>query len=676
MQFFDKGDFDPSVGGFFQPGPGGDGRFDFDPAQAPPEGGLKPGAFSQDFFAQTFNPNEFKGDFGQFFRPGDFGKGELDSLFTPGDFKPDDFGTLFKPDEFKAGDFGKFAAVGGQFVDFGGHFDQFFGERGDEAKAATAFFGGFKPGEFQNVDKGALLGQVQGMDFQGFQELDKDVVLDLFKDGLAGQEVKLKGQQWAGAFSKFEPQDIKGFDQKFIEGAVRDFAKEDFLGIPDDQAFALFEATFFGAPPPGAVPGGLVEGGPEGGAPPPFFDPAFFSERLDEFDGQIEGFLGAMGPQNFDKIEDGQLVEMMGRLDFRSPDFDRTVLGAEDLGGIFGALDRESFAVMGRDQIMGAIGGLGASGFRGWDPSAALNVFDNIDFDQSLGMAQMGGLVGAMGPDQFVNIGGDRLVGLFDSFAFNGPEFDLASSGMDRDDIAGMMAAMDGDHLARLGGEGMIGALGQLDGTAMAAWEGGTAFDIFNTVGFDQARDLDQFEGIVGNFGAEQILQLDDLRGLLGGLDFQNNGDVLRDFSFDTLSVLSPEDFQGLDVRQLVDLTGTTGGDGIIGLGAGQLQNIVGSIDRDAFRDFDPSVVGGMFAGMDNDQIGGFDRDTMEAALEAAGANLLGGLGDFNAITGGSTSFDELAELAGDVDALAQDGDSVIQEGVANFFGGNLFGSN
>ena len=69
----------------------------------------------------------------------------------------------------------------------------------------------------------------------------------------------------------------------------------------------------------------------------------------------------------------------------------------------------------------------------------------------------------------------------------------------------------------------------------------------------------------------------------------------------------------------------------------------------------------------------------MEAALEAATANLLGGLGDFSAISGANTAFNELAVLSGLADlgvALEQDSASAIQAGVINIFGGNLFGSN
>ena len=66
----------------------------------------------------------------------------------------------------------------------------------------------------------------------------------------------------------------------------------------------------------------------------------------------------------------------------------------------------------------------------------------------------------------------------------------------------------------------------------------------------------------------------------------------------------------------------------------------------------------------------------MEAALEAATANLLGGLGDFSAISSANTAFNELAGLADIGVALEQDGASAIQSGVIDIFGGNLFGSN
>lgn len=112
----------------------------------------------------------------------------------------------------------------------------------------------------------------------------------------------------------------------------------------------------------------------------------------------------------------------------------------------------------------------------------------------------------------------------------------------------------------------------------------------------------------MGNFDPTQIEQLGNV---LGTLDFSANAGVLEDFSFGTLSVLSGDEVQGLDVDHLVGLTNTTGGDAIIGLGAEQLETIVGNPQAEHFADFDPSVVGGLFAGMDGEQIIDFNQDTL-----------------------------------------------------------------
>ena len=56
--------------------------------------------------------------------------------------------------------------------------------------------------------------------------------------------------------------------------------------------------------------------------------------------------------------------------------------------------------------------------------------------------------------------------------------------------------------------------------------------------------------------------------------------------------------------------------------------------------------MGGIFAGLDVDQITGFDQATLQSALETAKANLPGGLGDFASIAGGDTAFDLIADFA------------------------------
>ena len=101
-------------------------------------------------------------------------------------------------------------------------------------------------------------------------------------------------------------------------------------------------------------------------------------------------------------------------------------------------------------------------------------------------------------------------------------------------------------------------------------WEGGEAFAVFNTIGVEQALGLDQLEGIVGNFRAEHVQQLgDNLGEILGALDFEAGAGVLGDFSFEVLSSLSGDQVGALDSAHLIGLTNTTGGENIIGLGAG-----------------------------------------------------------------------------------------------------------
>ncbi|NQW22605.1 MAG: hypothetical protein HQ475_04075 [SAR202 cluster bacterium] len=661
--YFEGGKFSPDVGGFFKEGDGGEFHFDFESGDVPPEGGFNPGAFSKDFFSETFKPGEFQGDFGEFFNSGAFGKGELDTLFSPGDFKPEDFGSLFKAEEFNPGDFGKFAAVGEDFVDFGDHFEEFFGERGDEAKAATAFFAGFNPGDFREFDKEALLGQVHDLDYQGFKELDKDTVFGLFNEGLAGEKFDLKGEQWAGAFSKFDVQEIKGFDQGFIEDAVHDFSKEDFLGIPDDQAFALFESTFFGKS--GIGPGG----------PPVDFNPEDFAGKLDDFGDQLGGFMGAFGQEHYEHMGTDLVFAMMGKVDFTAPDFDKSVFSGEDVGHAFAAMDFDDIQGLG-DKVFEAIGRFESGDISKWDPEAAFNVFNSGDFDQVKGLGQIGGLVGAMGNEFMAQVDDDKLLALFEGFNFGSQEFETREAGLDGKDIAGLMGNMDRDHLNALGGQGIIDAMqrvGKLEDLGVMG--GDAAFDVFAVVGLADLKDLDQFEGLVANFRAEQIQEFGDQFGdILKNVDFKTNGAVLGEFSFDALDGLfgaglfGAGDLETPDV--LADLANSVGGDQIFHLHPDKLQELVVNVNPNDFTKFSPTALSGMFAGMDQDQIAGFDFEKMRAVIEAAEANFLGGFGRFDGIAGGDTAFDLLANAQGFDNALEG-----FSGGAVDFFGRNLFGN-
>ena len=181
---------------------------------------------------------------------------------------------------------------------------------------------------------------------------------------------------------------------------------------------------------------------------------------------------------------------MFGRVDFGAPDFDPTVFGGADLGGIFGALDYESFAGMTDDQVLGALGVMEAKDFGTWDPNVAFNVFDNIAFGQVTDFENLDSLVGAMGPDEFRNLDGDKMIDLIGSFAFGGPDFDLGTSALDGADIAGLIGSLDGEHLGYLGGDRILEAIQHLENGDLGIWGSGEAFDVFTTIGFDQAPKL------------------------------------------------------------------------------------------------------------------------------------------------------------------------------------------
>jgi len=669
--FGDSGD--PVVTGVGKPTDAVAGLFDsgtgkvFDPNQAPPEGGLDPGEFSKEFFSETFNPNEFQGDFGEFFDHQDFGKGELDEFFEPGDFKPDDFGTLFKPDDFNPGDFGKFAAVGDEFVDFGGHFEEFYGERGDQAKAATQFFGEFKPGEFQDFDKDALLGQVHDLDYQGFQDLGKDVVVELFQDGLAGQQFDLEGQQWAGAFSKFDVEDINGFDKGFIEDAVHDFSKADFLGIPDDQALALFETTFFdtefdfapvGAPEITELPG---------------FDRDEFAGKLEEFSGQLDGFMGAFSKDQYDQIGGDLVKEMIGKVDFAGADFDPTVFTGEDVGHAFAAMDFVQIQGLG-DKVHEALGKFESGEVSKWDPEAAFDVFSAGDFDQVKGLGQIDGLVGAMGHEFLGQIDGDQRVDLFQTLNLGGEDFENVAGTLDGRDIAGIMGGLGRSHLDQMGGQGILNAMQHIGNLEdLGVMGSNTAFDVLATVGMSELQGLEQFDGLVANFGSEQIQELAGQFGdVLDNLDFQANGALLGDFSFNALDTGLGNNFSfGVERElRLVDLANSVGGGRIFEIDPESLADLVGDVDPETYASFDPRALTGMFAGLDHNQITGLDSARAEAAIEAAGANFFDGIGEFDGIAGGDTAFDLLASVQ-DLGAVLEG----FQADAVDVFGGNLFGN-
>jgi hypothetical protein len=498
---------------------------------------------------------------------------------------------------------------------------------------------------------------------------------------LSGQEFELRGDQWAGAFSQIDVQDIDKFDQGFIQSAVGNFSKEDFLVLPGDQAFALFETTFF------TTEFDFFNQSNTEITQPPDFDQEDFAAKLEQFSGQLDGFLGSFSKDHYERIGGDLVKEMIGNVDFGGADFDPTVLDGEAVGHAFAAMDFGQIQGLG-DKVHEAIGQFESGDVSRWDPQAAFNVFSAGDFDQVKALGQIDGLVGAMGHEFLRQIDADQRVELFDGFKFEleGQDFEDAAGGLDGQDIAGLISGMDRALIDRRSGSilNAIGHIGNLENLGVIG--GDTAFDVLGAVGLGEIQNLDQFDGLVANLRAEHIQQLGgELTQVLDNLDFQANGALLGGFSFDVLDQIFGDGevtLRGLDAifgdgkatlggldtsGKLADLANSVGGGRIFRLDSGKLENLVNSVDPNGYANWDPNALSGAFAGLGHDQIVGFDKDKMEAAINAAGANFLGGT-SWEETTGGATGFGLLAQFQ-DLE-VAHEG---FQSAAIDFFAGNLF---
>ena len=178
---------------------------------------------------------------------------------------------------------------------------------------------------------------------------------------------------------------------------------------------------------------------------------------------------------------------------------------------------------------------------------------------------------------------------------------------------------------------------------------------------------------MIANLRSEHIQNLGGQIGaILDNLDFQANGALLGGFSFGALDAIFGDGevtLGGPDAPgKIADLANSVGGGQIFHLDSAKLEEIVGSVDPGDFAGFNPNALSGMFAGLGHNQIVGFDSDRIAAAIEAVGADFLGGTGSFDGIAGGNTAFDQLARF--------QDLETALDgfEGAAlDIFSGNLF---
>ncbi|MBC8279198.1 MAG: hypothetical protein H8E48_00285 [Chloroflexi bacterium] len=384
--------------------------------------------------------------------------------------------------------------------------------------------------------------------------------------------------------------------------------------------------------------------------------------------------MGAFGQDHYEQLGGDLVADMMGKLDFTGLEFDPTVLDGDSVGHAFAAMDFEQIQGLG-GKALDAVGNYGSADVGRWDPQAAFNVFSAGDFDQVKGLGQIDGLVGAMGHEFLGQVEGDKLVELFDGFKFGGEDFENRAGALGGQGSAGLMGGMDRSHLDQVGGQGILEAMGHIGNLEDLGVMGGeNAFDVLGAVGLGDFQGLPQFDGLVANFGRDQIDGLGQEFGqVLESLDFQNNGALLGDFSFEALDGLFATagggPFGGGDLRvpdHLADLANSVGGGQIFHLHPDKLEGLLDEVDPTDFSNFDPAAFSGIFAGLDQDRIADFDPGRAQAAIDAAGANFLGGSGGFGGISGGDTAFDQIAG--------AQDSaDDFLSVEWAAIFGGNLF---
>lgn len=362
------------------------------------------------------------------------------------------------------------------------------------------------------------------------------------------------------------------------------------------------------------------------------------------------------------------------------------MLDGEQWKGILGSLDHEGITGLSEQLKDSAYDAIDGNGFLLLPPENAAAFFESSllgeDTDFAAKLAELGddahNLLAAADHDFYSEIA-DKMEEVFDSIDFQG--LDLGRSALDGSDIGAILGEM-GDALVGKDSDDILAALAHTDASDLLVIEAGVAADLIAAIGLGEIAAIAQFDGLVANLTHEEIVQDlgQDLRQVINNLDFGENSDLLAEFSLNALDTITGGDLPDLDLGdldqiRLADLANSVGGGQIFTLAPEQLRKIVLTSDPIGIQLFDEDVVEGVFAGLNVEQITGFDQATLESALEAAHANFLGGVGDFASIAGGDTAYDLIAESSDIAQALIEDGSFTITNEAVDLFRSTLFGT-
>ena len=313
------------------------------------------------------------------------------------------------------------------------------------------------------------------------------------------------------------PEDLFTLEQEFLYGAVQEFAPEDFLGIPDDQALALFEATFFGA-----------DGGPIGAddGVPSDFNPEAFAASLEDFGDQLGGFFGAIGPAHHDELGGDVLFEVLLDIDLGDPNIDPTLVGGDDISSALSFLDNLQLNQLPDDYFDGAWDYIEINEYD-WTGEFTTDVIDVVGLVDILGSGDAEGIFGFFdlaSADLLAETLGDNLndviaeldfvlhADLLDGSAFLDATDPTAFLGLEVNDIAGLFNSgtdifqVDEDSLsagldALLNGGGLDQLTDDAVGGGFAGLSDDIIFEVLNDVA-DAAIALDILDAdLIGSAG-------------------------------------------------------------------------------------------------------------------------------------------------------------------------------
>ena len=372
---------------------------------------------------------------------------------------------------------------------------------------------------------------------------------------------------------------------------------------------------------------------------------------------------------------------------------DLSFMTAKQWAGAIGTLRRAEIVGLDRDLLVTALDAMQGRDFLLLPPESAAALFETtvLKFDENAGQSLADNLavygddaldmLSATDHGYFFTIGNviDEIFG-----SINFTTLNLETSSASSDDIGVMMAAM-GARLRDQGSQNLSAAIAHMGVGDFGGWTSEVAFDVIGALGLEQVLELEQLEGIVGSFEPENVGLLgQNLDEVIIALDFDTHSDLLSRFSEGALNTLTTLELGGFEsLADLLGLANSAGAEGIVRVTSDRLDAVLTRIGSNRFHLLDFDTFAALTAVIPADILGGHSDEFRGAILSNLGVNLFGsGALDFGEMPAAVTTFDLLADSVGTelengektYFSLLVDGSSSLDEGALVLFEGQLFG--